>query len=62
MRPPSYRDVHAAVAAEDDALLVLGVPPHRAEVAEHAAHEIARSQVLPPSRVMYIESLVATTT
>jgi hypothetical protein len=32
--------VHAAVAAEHDALLVFGIPPDGSEVAEHAVEEV----------------------
>src|SRR5688500_10262612 len=41
-RPPAVvGDVHAAVASQDEPLRILFVPPHRAEVAEHAAEELA---------------------
>ena len=55
------RHVHAAVAAEDDALLVLRVPPHASGSRRTRRGRSRLSHVLPPSREMNIESLVTMT-
>src|SRR6185436_5241906 len=36
-----HRDADTTIGAEDDAVLVLRVPPHGAEVTEHAPEELA---------------------